>query len=298
VAFVVLAGCGSDPSPREALAPWARAADSDCRKAVDDMSSVEEPVTLRQLAKAAPLLASEWETATRTVERRPVPEGGASLAQPLVRQLRAVRVETGRIAAAAAEQEHVDIEGAREAMRSLAQILPQVESAANAAGTAACGDVEKLDRALDAVRTPLYLYAAGRVIGELDVSVEKAMAYVDANRTAIAADSFADAWDAVDEANTRLGELEPPGWVKSAHSDYVDALDELSNEVAGFWDTLDSRRLKSLPESEIRKDLRTGARSLISAGRREIRARTRLSRVISERLGKPSGNPDDGSSQA
>lgn len=273
-------GCGGE-KPRDALAGWSKAARRDCERAGKELRAPRPPVTLEELAQAAPEAVEILDEAAVAIERREVPDEARGLVRPFLREMGTLR---RHLRAAGDAARHGDTEATSAAILAASRQVPALERAAGRADVRACGDAKRLTALLDAGRGPIFLWALRRVTGDATRVVSSALRNLEGQRIEVQANALSDASNAIEEAHTRLSGFDNPTWAETASDRYLDKLDEVNNALVQIWDALDSVNLGSLELEEVRPQLVRGARRLQRASVAEARAARELNRLMRDRL--------------
>ena len=275
------AGCGEAP-PREALRDWSRSADADCRRAAAEFArSPVTPATLRDLARIAPGVRKVVDGAYSSIERRPVPEEGRTLARPFLRELGKLRTELGR-AADAARDEDVDRTGA--ALLAASNLLTPLEEAATEAGAKACGDKKQLTALLDAGRAPIYQYVLEQLGDPARLWAQKALRIPDGQSVVARRNAVWDAGDPIEEAHTRIGGIDNPTWAEEASDAYLSRLEDVNGALAEMSNSLSDWLDRAVSRRDAERGYQRGKRKLARAVRAEERAARKLTAVMREHL--------------
>lgn len=252
------AGCGGADQKGSARA-WAAQAQAACMDLHRIVESLEPPKRVDQVNSHASMVSTR-----RTLDEilaREAPE----TARPLREELRALERALERIQAKAVAGDTAAI---LEETRRAAARGAELDARARRAGAAECGDQTALTRTLDHARTPAYIHYAQINIAEASDEIAHWMReFRRARSAADAGDNLAYAYQTADEANTQLGSLDAPLWARGPHDEYLDALDDWSNEANTVWQDFPDEGSAARPKREALRRLRRVERRLAAAER-------------------------------
>lgn len=252
------AGCGSADTEVSGKA-WPSQAQAACVELHRVVESLEPPQRVDQI-NSHPSLVSTRRTLDAILAREAPQSAG-----PLREELRALERALGQIQAEALAGDTAAI---LEETRKAGARGAELEARARKAGAPECGDQTALTRTLDHARTPAYVHYAQ--INLIDASDEIAhwMTEFRLSKSASdAGDNLAYVHQTADEANTQLGSLDAPLWARGPHDEYLDALDDLSNEANALWQAFPEKGSVTRPKREALRRLRRVERRLADAGR-------------------------------